>query len=307
LRFEAHTEWDTAGFGLEPVAADVGPFPHRAMMEAWWQVRGSGKLQIVEAHDALIVCALEGGTIRLVGEADLFDYHSPLGTSARELVAEWAGSLAAGLILEMDSLPAEAADVFMGGFEDAGLSAAAAVHESAAVLAVPGSFEEYLARLDKKQRHEARRKVRRFTEILGPPRLVRETGPAAVADFATMHRLANGSKGEFMSPAMESMFTALHTRAGAVIDFLYGDSAKPAAAAFGFESQHSYYLYNSAYRPESAAASPGIVLVSEMIRQTADAGIPRFDFLKGDEAYKYRLGAAARPLWRVRAVVEGAS
>jgi CelD/BcsL family acetyltransferase involved in cellulose biosynthesis len=37
-----------------------------------------------------------------------------------------------------------------------------------------------------------------------------------------------------------------------------------------------------------------------MIEQAIGEGIGRFDFLKGDEVYKFRLGAEERPLYRVR-------
>ena len=189
----------------------------------------------------------------------------------------------------------------MAGLTEAGLAPVAAVHQSAAVLDLPADFETYLAGLDKKQRHETRRKARRFTEMLGTPRLLRAHGADAVSRFAAMHRLATGDKGTFMDSSMETLFGGLHAEAGAVIDFLHGDSDEPVAAAFGFEDSSNYYLYNSAYSPDASAASPGIVLVAELIRQTAESAPSRFDFLKGDEVYKYRLGAVARPLWRITA------
>lgn len=118
--------------------------------------------------------------------------------------------------------------------------------------------------------------------------------------------MADGRKGSFMSADMEALFASFHA-AGAVIDFLYGDGDDPVAAGFGFEDEAAYYLYNSAYLPDAGAASPGIVLVSELIRQATVKAKARFDFLKGDEVYKYRLGATARPLWRITATVGDAT
>ena len=301
-----HDDWATSGFLHPPVAEAVGPFAGRSLLEAWWKLRGTGDLVIVEGPDALFATEQSETTIRFAGEADLFDYHSPLGKGATGLVTDWARDLPAGTILDLDSLPGEAADPFMDGLRDAGLAPVAEVHESAAVVALPDDFDAYLALLGKKQRHETRRKARRFGEILGQPRLIREAGAAAVAQFAEMHRLADGRKGTFMSSEMEALFEAFHD-AGAVIDFLYGDRDEPVAAGFGFEDECSYYLYNSAYDPEAGAASPGIVLVSALIKQATAKGKARFDFLKGDEVYKYRLGATARPLWRITATVGGRS
>ena len=73
------------------------------------------------------------------------------------------------------------------------------------------------------------------------------------------------------------------------------------AAAVGFEDAAGYYLYNSAYEPAFAEAAPGIVLIASMIERSIADGLVRFDFLKGDERYKYHLGAVERPL----SVLEG--
>lgn len=307
MNITTHANWDTAGFDRAPLADAIGPFASRAMLRAWWQVREQGELLFLEAADAMIPMQRLGTTIRLLGEADLFDYHSPLGTDTASVIAEWSGDLEAGTTIDFDSLPAEAADEFMTGLSKAGLSPSATMHESAAVLELQGDYETYLATLSKKQRHETRRKSRRFTEILGEPRLERAAGPAAVERFAAMHRLSDGAKGSFMTDSMEELFVGLHIDAGAVIDFLFGSADHPVAAAFGFEDADGYFLYNSAYDPDAGAASPGIVLVNELIKRTIELNHDRFDFLKGDEVYKYRLGAVARPLWRVQTVIGGAS
>lgn len=286
---------------MSPHSAATGPFTGKAMLRAWWELRGEGELVLVEGQDALLPLHAERGTFRFLGEADLFDYHSPLGTEPLRLAAEWAEGLEPGVGLEFDSLPGDSADALLEGLSKAGLAPVAEAHESSAVLALPDEYEGYLAGLDKKQRHEIRRKRRRFVEILGEPHLHRAWGQAAVDQFATMHRRASGEKGTFMTADMEVYFSRLHTDAAGHLDFLYGDDDTPVAAAFGFEDESVYYLYNSAYDPTHAAASPGIVLVNELIGRTIADGRDRFDFLKGDEVYKYRLGAEARTLWRVTA------
>ena len=37
-----------------------------------------------------------------------------------------------------------------------------------------------------------------------------------------------------------------------------------------------------------------------LIESAIGAGLSHFDFLKGDEQYKYRLGARKRPLYEIR-------
>jgi len=59
----------------------------------------------------------------------------------------------------------------------------------------------------------------------------------------------------------------------------------------------AYYLYNSASDPAVGHASPGVVLVSALFEDRIARGTRIFDFLKGDEPYKFRYGARPRPLF----------
>jgi hypothetical protein len=58
-------------------------------------------------------------------------------------------------------------------------------------------------------------------------------------------------------------------------------------------------VYNSGYDPGYAHVSAGMVLVGMMIEDAARLGLTVFDFLRGNEAYKYRFGATDTPIWRV--------
>ena len=299
MNLTIHADLDNPALELPPVADRIGPFASREFLAATALHTGA-HIEVVAAIDAALLVERRGDTVRLGGHPDLTDYHSPLGHDVSPLVAEFVAALPAGTQLDFDSLPAEAADVVEQGMRDAGVDVTRQRHEVAAVLELPTTYDDYLTDLSKKQRHEVRRKHRRFAELAGEPRLVREAGSDVVAVFAAMHRAASGDKGSFMTPEMEDHFIALEKGAGAVVDVLYGEGDIPAAAAFGFEDEDTYYLYNSAYEPELADASPGIVLVASAIADAIDRGKTRFDFLKGDEVYKFRLGATERPLFRLR-------
>ena len=301
MTLRLHDDWSARGFDRPALADRIGPFAGRDVLQTWWECCGAGEVVFAEDDHNFLPLQRLGSTVRSLGHEDLFDYHSPLGGDPSQLVAALATTLEPGLTIDLNSLPAEAARPVLDGLSSAGLRPTTTVHESAAVLDVADGYDEYLAALGKKQRHETRRKTRRFIEAIGEPRLEEAKGIDAIARFAAMHRLSGGRKGQFMDETMEGFFVSLQENAGARVDFLYGDGAEPVAAAFGWWGDDGYYLYNSAYDPEASAASPGIVLVSELIRRTAEAGTPRFDFLKGDEVYKYRLGAIARPLWRIQA------
>ena len=300
-----HADWATKGFELDPAAPRIGPFGRGDLLRTWARIRGEARrVRLIEDDDGLIPLYEGDGATSFVGEPDLVDYRSPLGSSAASLLGGFVAGLDAGTRVGFDSLPAEAAAVVVHGLSLAGLETEPIRHEIAAVLDLPGSEEQWLLGLGRKQRHEVRRKSRRFEEEAGAVRLRREKGPHAVESFAAMHRAAPGIKGEFMTPAMEAFFAGLHAEAGAVVDFLDGPDG-PLAAAFGFEEDDAYYLYNSAYDPGAAHLSPGIVLVTAMVSRAIRSGRRVFDFLKGDEMYKFRLGAKARPLYRVDAVAGG--
>jgi CelD/BcsL family acetyltransferase involved in cellulose biosynthesis len=86
--------------------------------------------------------------------------------------------------------------------------------------------------------------------------------------------------------------TAATNQAGWLyLAFIELDGEK-AAALLGFLYGDRLLLYNSGYDPEKfAELSPGIVLTAFTIEDTIRRGVRVFDFLRGNEVYKYRFGA----------------
>jgi CelD/BcsL family acetyltransferase involved in cellulose biosynthesis len=293
-----HTDLGVPAFSLPPLAPHTGPFSGRAFLETWWRHREDPDARLLVAADdrGLVPTVLSDGTLLLCGDADVTDYHTPRGEVTPELVRQLAAATGPGTPFRFDSLPAEAATAVETAVRTVADDVETAIHETAAVLTLPPSFHDWLMAIGKKERHETRRKRRRFTAELGEPKLQRMLGPEAVDTFVEMHRKARGDKGDFMDDRMAGLFADLHTDVGGAIDMLSGDDDRPVAAAFGFEDPAGYYLYNSAYDPAAGSVSPGVVLIAMLIEQTIDSGLATFDFLKGDETYKFRLGAEERPL-----------
>jgi len=297
-----HGDWGAAGFALPPLADLTGPFPRRPFLETWWRHRGSGEVLIAESPTALLPARLGPGGLEFMGEPDLTDYHSPLGAHAEGLVAGLLASLREGTLFSFDSLPEEAARVVAAGVRQAGKVSQCRRHGPAAVLDLPSSYEEHLARLGGKERHELRRKQRRFEAARGAGRLI-DAGRGGLGTFAALHRAAPGPKGGFLTAGMEAFFADLLDLEGARLHLLVPVGGQPVAAAFGFQDDRAYYLYNSAYDPAAAASSPGVVLVDLVVRHCIGEGLSRLDLLKGDEPYKFRMGARPRPLF----AIEGAA
>lgn len=296
-----HQNWSTEAFELPPISPLVGPFPSSNWLETWWKHRGRGDLLLADTENSLIPLALDDNQLAFAGEADLTDYHSPLGSA--DALTALVEDLPRGTIIRLDSLPKESSAPVADALRLAGLSPFTEQHTVTAVLELPATFDEYLASVAKKERHELRRKRRRFDAELGPGRIERRSGTGAVALFADLHRRSAGDKGTFMTADMEDFFLALHTEAGGIIDVLVDGSDRPVSAIFSFADEHGFYLYNSAFEPEVRNLSPGNVMLSHLIERSIGEGRQVFDFLKGDETYKFRLGAKPRPLFAVTATV----
>lgn len=288
--------WDDVPRTLEPVAPMTGPFPNRCFLETWGRHRVAPDTEVLMAVSpaGAVPIWIDQGVVRLSGEADLTDYHSPLGGSFDEPLALLARRYS-GLDFSFDSLPIEAVEPLASALAAAGVPTTPRPHGATLVIDLPATDSAWLESLPKKRRHELRRKRRRFAESFGEPVLERRTDREAFEAFITMHRSSQHDKGRFMTESMERFFWALITEAGAAVDLL-SVTGTPVAAAFDFVDTEALYLYNSSYAEDASDVSPGIVLLALMIERTIDSGLHRFDFLKGDEQYKYRLGAIDRPL-----------
>lgn len=293
--------WADVPTTLQPIAPMTGPFPKAPFLETWRAHHASPDARgpIAVTATGAIPLWVDRGVVRLSGEAGLTDYHSPLGASFDEAVALIAERYS-GTDFSFDSLPVEALEPLASALATANVASSPSAHGAALVVDLPSDHEAWLGSLPKKRRHELKRKRRRFVDALGEPLLERRTDPEAFEAFVAMHRRSQADKDQFMTQHMEGFFWALITNSGASIDLVTVDGS-PVAAAFDFVDSDALYLYNSAYASDVSDASPGIVLLAMMIERSINDGLQRFDFLKGDEEYKYRLGAVDRPL----AVLEG--
>ena len=174
-------------------------------------------------------------------------------------------------------------------------------------IALVSDFEEHVQGLGKKERHELRRKLRRFESTPGTSfRWAGEAERAAVLDrFFALHRLSKGEKAAFMTDQSEAFFRDLADalaaagwlRLGVVRAF-----DQDAAVLFAFAYRDTLALYNAAYDPALGSLSIGIASHAYALRDAIASGFKVYDLLRGDEPYKYDLGAADRWLWRLDAV-----
>jgi CelD/BcsL family acetyltransferase involved in cellulose biosynthesis len=175
------------------------------------------------------------------------------------------------------------------------------------VIQLPAGWDEYLETLDKKQRHEIRRKIRRAEgaaaldwRVIGAADDLEE----AMTDFISLHELSSSEKERFWDDSMKAFFKAIarvFMAAGWLqLSFLQIDGHR-AAALLCFDYDDAILVYNSGYDPALYAhLSPGIVLFACCIRQAISLGRRRFDFLQGDEDYKFRFGAQRTEVYQLQ-------
>lgn len=173
-------------------------------------------------------------------------------------------------------------------------------------IPLPGDWETYLARISKKQRHEIRRKLRRLEEAGIPFRWY------IVQEEEDLDREINGflelmaldeEKQAFLTHVMRSqMRSAIWAafRAGWLqLAFLEIEGQK-AAGYLNFDYGNQIWVYNSGMDNRFNAYSPGWVLLSYLLKWANDHGRSAFDFMRGNEEYKYRFGAVDRFVLRAR-------
>jgi CelD/BcsL family acetyltransferase involved in cellulose biosynthesis len=188
-----------------------------------------------------------------------------------------------------------------------GLRVVADVEERCPVLALPATWDEYLARLSGKDRHELKRKMRKLERELPAITVSAHAGAdgwdEALGRFLTLHRLSKVGKARFMDDGMERFFRdatrALAAAGWARLWFLEWEG-KAVASFLCLEYAGTVGLYNSGFDPAQARLAPGIVLLAHVIGDAITRGIPTFDFLRGEEHYKLGFGPVLEDLFSVR-------
>lgn len=172
-----------------------------------------------------------------------------------------------------------------------------------------GDWEAYLAGLGKKSRHEIRRKLRRAEEA-GPIsfRLLEPT-TASVDAFIDLHQSRWGDKGLFpdteggaRSRRFLQRLAELESAEGETRQLQLGQVAVGDHIVFatvGFDDGVTTYFYNAGMAVDARELSPGVTGTAAYVRDRLDAGRRRFDFLRGNEPYKYEWGAQDELIYRV--------
>lgn len=320
------SEWN----GLLSRSVTDVPFLRHEYARAWWAGLGGGEwpsaeLKLVTGRDRsghlvglaplMRLVSGQGPALHLLGSFEISDYldllvapeqaepfvDGLLDVLANESAASWHA-------LDLYNLRAVSPTrrLLAQSAERRGWRTTEEILQPCPAIALPPDWETYLQLLDKKQRHELRRKMRR-AEAHVPAVTLRsvdqpEDLEPAMQAFLGLMRL-DPQKSQFLTDPMHAHFGRLAAEAkhGGWLRLAFLDvGGVPAAGYLFFDYGNRLWIYNSCLDPAYSDLSPGWVLTGLLIQWAIGQGREVFDFLRGGESYKYRLGGVADSIFRVR-------
>jgi CelD/BcsL family acetyltransferase involved in cellulose biosynthesis len=312
--------------GFDALAGEWNALLHRSAADTifltlefqhtWWRRLGQGEPLILAVRDGgelvgiaplFAVANLHGQRVlATIGCVEVADYLDWIVTRGQEeavyaaLVDALAGPAASAWdALDLCNIHQDSPTLALlpGLAQARGWTVSISKDDVCPVVRLPETWEEYLQMLDGKQRHEMRRKLRRAG---AEPALrwyiagAEHDLEAETEDFLTLMAASTPDKAAFLTPQMREFFRCLARVADDAgwlqLAFLEIEGRK-AAAYFNFIYNNRVMVYNSgldwAVFPQFSA---GIVLIAYCIRHAIEQGHEAFDFMQGDERYKYDLG-----------------
>ena len=277
-------------------------------LKAWWLEFGSHAepyLASVLLDGVLIGIApllLKDGEASFIGSADVCDYLDFIVLPGREvdfftlllddLKARGVGTL------DLRSLrpDSKVLSCLLPLVRDLKYDFSCEMETVSSEVRLPSAWEEYLAMLTQKQRHEVRRRLRRLREAGDVDYRVVEAWDdlsQSMALFLKFFRESRKDKATFLTARMERFLTALvrgMAEAGLARLGILELNASPVAAVLFFDYNNTVFLYNNGYDPQYASLSVGLICKALCIKDSIEKGRDKFDFLKGAEDYKHHMG-----------------
>ncbi len=321
------TEWNAL---LSESINDV-PFLRHEYLSTWWETRGGGEwpqaeMMLISAYEndqligiAPLFIAEYGGqqALMLLGSIEISDYLDLIvrADNLPRFLPELLDYLASDSsltwsVIDWYNLPNSSPTLAALKAESTkrGWTHSDEIYRPTPRIILPGDFDTYLAGINKKQRHEIRRKMRRAEASERSVRwyIVEDeaTLDAEIDDFFSL--MANDHhKEEFLTEVMRSQMRAFAHAAFKTgwlqLAFMEADGQK-IAGYLNFDYGNRIWVYNSGLDFNFRELSPGWVLLGYLLQWANENGRDEFDFMRGDEEYKYRFGAVDKHVMRVKVV-----
>ena len=169
------------------------------------------------------------------------------------------------------------------------------------------SFDEYLSNLSKKNRHEIRRKIRKFEKnfefkIINANN---ENVDKLLLEFIRLMKLnpekklfLNQDRVNFMSKIIK--YSVLEGKGELNFIEINNDLV---STSFAFKNNENLFVYNSGFNNDYSEYSVGLINHVYNIKNKINT-YKYIDFLRGDEEYKYRIGCEDRNLLTINIKVK---
>ncbi len=292
----------------------VTPWWHKT----WWDNFGEGNhpliLSVADDSELLGIAPLMtdgNGTLTFLGDKDLSDYFDFVvrrdsedrfypAVVERLSALEWTS-------LDLPSLPSGSPtlEYIPDLAAKKGWDVAIEEEETTPKAELPGTWDEFLLGLRKKDRHELRRKIRRLDRESENRQYAAANGDSldgSMREFFTLLKASREDKNKFLTPDRERFFLdmahELASRDQFRLYFLEVDGEK-VAACICFDYGGDFLLYNSGYEPGYSRLSVGLINKALSIRTAIEENRKVFNFLKGNERYKYNLGGRDEAVFHI--------
>jgi CelD/BcsL family acetyltransferase involved in cellulose biosynthesis len=317
---------------LVPHSTANTPFSLWAWTVSWWEAYQPGDLWLLTVqHDNetigiapfFIQTADTGRTVRFIGHIDVVDYLDIIAhTDHRAAVYQQIAAFLAAHTDHFDHIGLanirEASPTYTelpAALNACGFSVSFEQNDVAPQFALPDTYDTYLQDiLASKERKETKRKMRKAESGLYDVQwyrvddnhdltteLDRFLGLMATADADKAAFLQNPQHVDFFKRVMPPMYDAGLLE----LIFLTIDD-NPCAAYLNLNHNDRVYVYNSGLdASQYGALSPGIVLLQYAIQHAITNNHAVFDFLRGDETYKYKMGGTDTRIFQINASYQG--
>jgi len=157
-------------------------------------------------------------------------------------------------------------------------------------IILPQDFDSYCHSLSRKERHELKRKNRRFIHDYPDAMIHSSNDIKNDIEILIDLMLLDERKKQFFTPENLAFFRALPVvfPEKLILQILMIDN-QPATAILAFKTAQSFFLYNSGF-DQSKFPGAGFHLKAESIRYALENHFEEYNFLRGNERYKYDLG-----------------
>jgi CelD/BcsL family acetyltransferase involved in cellulose biosynthesis len=171
-------------------------------------------------------------------------------------------------------------------------------------IELPGSFDEYLGRLNSKRRKDLRRHLRRLdsgelelraiTEPDGLQRTVDRWHSLRLRWWRERGRTINPEHATDRFRDFVADLVALLVPSGLAEVWEFWREGAVVGVEISLTDRQSHYAWLDGYDPDASELGLGKIAVAHGIRTSIEVGRKYFDFMVGDEAYKYWYGAEDR-------------